>query len=184
MNFSISNLKVGIMKHSDDNNLITRTSFLEGIDEFLYFEDAESENIKAFRVTHGTAYSTGNSENALWKQAEINTCRDTIINDFCGMYFLSNRKRFLGAGNIVDRDALMKFMRKHVNKKLYILPSSVHELILIPDTDNVGPDVLSGFVKEVNANPLAIVPEDVLADTVYIASLEEGILRFQRWNQK
>ena len=47
----------------------------------------------------------------------------------------------------------------------YILPSSVHEMILIPlFTDDM--ESLSQMVKEVNATQLK--PEDVLSDHAYV----------------
>lgn len=56
---------------------------------------------------------------------------------------------------------------------LYILPSSIHELIAVPaygeESDN-----LAGIVKEVNRS--AVLPEDKLSDTVYRYCRAKGII--------
>ena len=47
----------------------------------------------------------------------------------------------------------------------YILPSSVHEVLLIPDKSDTGSEELEAMVRQINEAEVA--PEDRLSDTVY-----------------
>ena len=47
----------------------------------------------------------------------------------------------------------------------YILPSSIHEILIVPDNGKMGLSDLENMVKEVNATQVA--PADKLTDNVY-----------------
>lgn len=80
------------------------------------------------------------------------------------MYVLTNRNSQNGAACILYPDVLKEFAGR-VESDLYILPSSVHEVILIKDNDMHDPDALRNMVKEVNRTQ--VEPEEVLSDQVY-----------------
>lgn len=69
-----------------------------------------------------------------------------------------------GANSILRKDLLKEFALKK-NRNIYILPSSVHELILVPD--NIGHDVqdLKNMVYEINRTEVDL--QDRLSDSVY-----------------
>ena len=50
-------------------------------------------------------------------------------------------------------------------RSLYIIPSSIHELLIYPDFGDVSPAELSGYVKEVNRTQ--VQPQDRLSDHIY-----------------
>ena len=76
---------------------------------------------------------------------------------------LTNTNRTNGAGVILYPNVLKEFAEE-MGHDFYIIPSSIHETILLP---MLGDDweALSQMVKEVNATQLA--PEEVLSDHVY-----------------
>ncbi|MBR4759236.1 MAG: hypothetical protein IK078_03695, partial [Lachnospiraceae bacterium] len=78
------------------------------------------------------------------------------------MYVMSNRVRQNGAATMAYPDALADFAEK-VGKSLYIIPSSIHEVLLIPEAGHMGG--LNSMVQEVNRSELN--PKEVLADHVY-----------------
>ena len=80
------------------------------------------------------------------------------------MYVLSNSTRLYGAGAILYDDILKEFADKK-QSNLFILPSSVHEVIIIPDKDHITKTKLQGMVKEVNETQVA--EQEVLSDSVY-----------------
>ena len=80
------------------------------------------------------------------------------------MYVLTNESGQYGAACILYPEILEEFSRK-MECGLYILPSSVHEVILIMDKDIDNPDSLKEMVEDVNRTQLA--PEEVLSDQVY-----------------
>lgn len=101
----------------------------------------------------------------------------------CPMYMLSNRSKLNGSACLLYRDLLKNFADR-LNSDLYILPSSVHEVLIIPAASKTFSDMrgscgeaadasyraLSDMVKEVNATQLS--PEDILSDHVYYFSRE------------
>lgn len=81
------------------------------------------------------------------------------------IFVCSNTATFWGAGVILYDDVLKGVADSSEAKDLYIIPSSIHETLLIP---NRGMDVafLKQMVHEVNAT--AVAPEEVLSDSVYV----------------
>ena len=81
-----------------------------------------------------------------------------------GMYVLSNECKIFGAAAVLYKNVLKDFAGK-LEKDLYILPSSVHEVILVPVKEGITWEVLQDMVKEVNQTQVEDV--EVLSDTVY-----------------
>ncbi len=87
------------------------------------------------------------------------------------MYVLTNRNSQNGAACIRYPNVL-KECADRLGSDLYILPSSIHEVILIKDYGIDDADVLRNMVKDVNRTQLA--PEEVLSDQVYYYSRKRG----------
>lgn len=90
------------------------------------------------------------------------------------MYIMTLKGRYFGAACICYEEMLKSF-GKQCGKNFYILPSSIHELILIPDSGKEEPETLRRMVREVNAGYVA--PEERLSDNIYYFDLLEGRLR-------
>lgn len=86
------------------------------------------------------------------------------------MYVLSNQLRINGAACMLDMNLLRSFA-EDMDSDFYILPSSVHELILIPQRGVEDPYCLERMVKEVNISEVGVT--DVLSDHVYRFSREK-----------
>lgn len=80
------------------------------------------------------------------------------------MYVLSNRTRIHGAACILYPDILKDFAYV-VGKDLYVLPSSVHEVILLPADGTQDSGQLEEMVREINRTQ--VEEEEVLSDSVY-----------------
>lgn len=80
------------------------------------------------------------------------------------MYVLTNKKRIQGAAVVLYPEVL-----EHIADKLgtdfYIIPSSVHEVILMPDRADIDRNVMKDMIYDVNRTQLT--PEDVLSDSLY-----------------
>ncbi|MBQ9631866.1 MAG: hypothetical protein IJV04_02980 [Lachnospiraceae bacterium] len=80
------------------------------------------------------------------------------------MYVLTNRIRVHGAGCILY-DNLLSQLSREVDDDLYIIPSSIHEVLLIPRALADEEKVLNSMICEVNRTQ---VPHDeILSDHVY-----------------
>lgn len=96
-------------------------------------------------------------------KTEFSSSFDSSSKDF-PMYVLSNRSKLNGSGCILYKNLLSDFSRK-LNSDLYILPSSIHEVLIIPAKKAASAEELSDMVKEVNATQLS--NEEILSDHVY-----------------
>ena len=80
------------------------------------------------------------------------------------MYVLSNKSRVNGASCILYKDILKDFAMV-VDKDLYVLPSSIHEVILLPADGTQESEQLKEMVREINQSQ--VEKEEVLSDSVY-----------------
>ena len=84
------------------------------------------------------------------------------------MYVLSNNKGINGAGAILYPNVLQELASK-LNSDLYILPSSIHEVILMPARPRMSSRALREMVIDVNSTQVA--PEEVLSKEIYYYDL-------------
>lgn len=80
------------------------------------------------------------------------------------MFVLSNNCRIFGAACLFYPGVLRKFS-KEVEKDLFVLPSSIHEVLLIPDDGSFLIRELEALVKSVNSTQ--VEREEQLSDSVY-----------------
>lgn len=78
-------------------------------------------------------------------------------------YVLTNEYRNHGAVGMFRLDLLKKFADQ-IQRDFYILPSSVNEVILLPDYSNKSPDFLRSLVKKNNRD---YTSEEELSENVY-----------------
>ncbi len=93
-----------------------------------------------------------------------------------GLYVLSNKQRIFGARAMCRKDILKAFAEEF-GGNLYIIPSSVHELILTKDDGNIRADWIKEVVREINGTSYIIKPEEVLSDSVYYFDRETEEIR-------
>lgn len=88
------------------------------------------------------------------------------------MFVATTPDKTHGAGIIAYQD-FMDQAAERVGGDFFILPSSIHEVLLIPDNGFVGLEKLQDMVREVNAKEVA--PEEKLTDSVYHYDSKEKI---------
>ena len=94
---------------------------------------------------------------------------DQLANTFV----LSNEKRCFGAAAMIYPGVLAEVAEK-VEGNLLILPSSVHEVILMKESGTENLQELLCMVKEINRE--WVLEEEILSDQVYYYSREKGNL--------
>lgn len=92
------------------------------------------------------------------------------------LFVLSSKNHLYGASCILYQDLLYTLAQK-ADMDFYILPSSIHEVILIPTQDDRSFKELSAMVKEINQSEVS--PEDVLSNHAYYYSKEKNEITFQ-----
>ena len=80
------------------------------------------------------------------------------------MYVASVENSLNGAGVIAYPD-FMNQVAEQVGGDFFVLPSSVHEVLVIPDDGSIDRHDLESMVREVNASE--VLPKDQLSDNVY-----------------
>ena len=80
------------------------------------------------------------------------------------MLVLTNNKKQYGASCILYNEILDDIAGKE-DTNFYIIPSSIHEVIIVPDNNDMCPDVLGTMIHEVNTTH--VKTEEVLSDSLY-----------------
>lgn len=80
------------------------------------------------------------------------------------MWVLSNNRRVQGAVCMLYPGVLDEIAARWA-KSIYVLPSSIHEVILLVDAEGEGAEALKKMIAQVNSTQVA--PEEVLSDSLY-----------------
>lgn len=90
------------------------------------------------------------------------------------LYVLSNRRRINGVA-VLFYPELLRQLGETFGGDYYVIPSSIHEVLLLKENEEEDAGILNRMVRTVNEQQ--VLPEEVLADHVYLYSAEEGVLR-------
>lgn len=159
--------------------------------------DADAKKKASITVNDRLFNGWNITEEELWKTAIVNTAeKDKIVissmmdimnqmmeldevpideqvdEGAVSMYVVTNQKKINGAGAILYPDAL-KQLRDYLKADYYILPSSTHEIIAIPKSDDIDVKGLIEMVHEVNSTQVA--EDEILSDNIYC--YEDGELK-------
>lgn len=88
------------------------------------------------------------------------------------MYVATVPDKVHGAG-VLAYEEFMDKAAERAGGDFYILPSSIHEILIVPDNGEMDLKALEDMVKEVNATQVA--PQDKLTDSVYHYDSKEKI---------
>jgi hypothetical protein len=181
---------------------VPHTKFLDLALTFHCLVRSEAEGIGTIRITNEHIEQWGISCDELKDLAEENTKRlfppvirtmeeviedllysdeddDKVLDygaedeDIYPMYILTNQKGINGATCLIYEDVIKEFA-KLIKSDLYILPSSIHEIILIPREGSEDKERLQRMVIDINSSQVPI--EEVLSDRVYMYSLEKDAI--------
>lgn len=162
----------------------------------MYFKliETNDEGTATCRITNEIAEKLGLDEEGLFKKAAENTARllpakvCTLLEVLTGivseetftdddnlpMYVITNDRNTFGAVTLFY-DGVLAQLAEKMGCDLYILPSSVHEVMAI--SANQGkPNELIEMVKSINSSD--VLPEEVLSNSVYKYHRNTGSLTF------
>ena len=130
----------------------------------------------ALKNTPDLLHSKISSMAALFEKCGVNVDGEEVdLKDYVpsDMYVLTNESKLNGAACILYENVLYDFAQK-LGADLYILPSSVHEVILLPKLSMFEKDELVNMVKEVNTEGVAA--DEVLSYHVYEYNRTERLI--------
>lgn len=150
----------------------------------LAFEDGENKSF--WTVTKEMLKKWGVAEDELIRIAVANAAESDppiirpLVNVLCGLneeldelekegkgerfYFASTSDGVLGAKVILYPGFLAKAAEK-LGGSFYLIPSSIHEFLLLPDTGEVEAEVLTEMIRSINDTKVS--PEERLSDHPY-----------------
>lgn len=94
---------------------------------------------------------------------------DMFVGEKDPMYIISSTNGRYGASAVLDSKVLADFARRHGVSNLLLLPSSVHEVIIILDGDAFIVEAMVGVTAAVNRDE--VEPEEQLSDTPFLWTL-------------
>ena len=98
------------------------------------------------------------------------------------LYVVTNEEGFHGAAATFYPD-FMDQAAKEFGSNFFILPSSVHEVLFVPDDGSLQVDQLRDMVTDINASEVA--PADRLTDSVYHYDAAERIFELgEKWEAR
>lgn len=131
---------------------------------------------KLFHVAERNTFSKFTAESMEHKMARLmyGTESDDEIAG-ATMVVISNDENYRGASLMLDT-AHLKEVADIMCSDLYILPSSIHEVIVVPTDAGAYISDLESMVKEINESEVA--PEEVLGNTIYKFSREDMTITY------
>ena len=120
----------------------------------LYLKPIEEVLIEIFKET---CKIKGISEEEFMNELPLDEMSNSL-------FVLSNESRTFGAAYLCDQETLSYFAAT-INEGFYIIPSSIHELILIPESKVDDSGYLIEMVRTINEQE--VPAEDILSDNVY-----------------
>jgi len=81
-----------------------------------------------------------------------------------GVYVLTNENKMHGAAALLNEDVMDQVSNK-LGDNFYILPSSIHEVILLKNSNEFDPNYLINMVKDINRREIR--SDEKLSDNIY-----------------
>lgn len=81
------------------------------------------------------------------------------------MYVVSNPEKVYGATALLDSQTMENISERIGEDNFYVLPSSIHEILIIPESLAPSPEELSEMVRTVNQKEVSV--QDRLSDNAY-----------------
>jgi hypothetical protein len=142
-----------------------------------------NSHMKYWQITCGELYKDAKLNTPRLLPAEIKSMSE-VLSELSGgldgsredgipMYVLTNARKALGASCILY-DSMLKHCEEYLGSSYYLLPSSVHEVILIPAEAVADSGELAAMVRDINQTQ--VLRTEVLSDQIYFYRPESGQL--------
>lgn len=201
------NVEIVVQRHSDEDTIKKRYCDLDAVVKYK-INDCMSMRVTDQFVNN--ILGEGITVDEIWEHAEENTFNDDqftissiyeitikmlkakgapdeIIQEMMEqalggpqMYVVSNKGGVCGFTQIFNYKAMQKWMNANNIENIYVIPSSIHEAIIL-DADSPeiqDEEAFNSMINEVNHTQLA--PQDILSDHVYYMNVGTGVLSLAR----
>jgi len=182
--YVLANCRIGLIPTYKAGKMINRPSEFRGISEHVYYTVNAHNGAGSITVTDDVLDVIGLDANEVWLHAYENTLASSVIVDMIDvlpqqlgvsappteatpftMAIVSNEDTCSGAGCILNKAMLNEYAEHIGAKRLILIPSSIHEWIVIPYADDMNIDEINGVVRNVNST---IDTKDFLSNESFI----------------
>lgn len=161
---------------------VTFHCLIKDNDSHIYSIQLTDEHLRHWRINVKTITRWAVENTPRLFPVKINTMEEAIGGALEGspaggqsIYVITNDTGINGASCILYQNAV-KYLADTLEVNLFILPSSIHEVIVLPDNGRVDKNALAKMVSEVNSTQVS--EEDYLSDSIYYYNRnDEKILR-------
>ena len=198
-------LSVTLINGRDNRQMLSRMPHrqMEDLALILELKFPMEEGVGSIKVSHELAELWAVDTDTLFAQAQENSLKaeppslhrmeDTMLSLAFGrdaaenllenpapeevpsqLYVLSNMSKNKGAA-VLSYPGVLEKAEQLFPKGFYILPSSIHELLIVPKSPEIDPKELGEMVRAVNRAEVA--KEEQLSDRVYEYDREAGTIR-------
>lgn len=162
---------------------------LENTPQGMATMSVKSEHLKMWNISETELYNQANINITRLLPVKFMDMRQTIREIFDSedkkieedfennnneiMYILTNTEKNYGAASMIYPH-ILEMVGEIIHEDFYVLPSSVHEVIIVPKSKKIDEKEMNAMIVEINATQLE--PEDVLSDHAYLYSIKRNKL--------
>lgn len=185
--FILNSIYIGLQRAGSED-IVKRTCGLDGIESYLYIRGvADRQGSYSIKISESILQHADISADEAWARAEVNTFSETclesmakVMADMMGLdyseemdmdiplYVVSNTSKVKGASGILNKKLLSDFGKRYDTDKIIVMGSSIHEMLIVPYTEELSLDTFSEMVRDVNPT---VDPTERLTDRAYIINL-------------
>lgn len=169
--------QLGLQRKTNEPELVT-DEYLD-LELYVYVDLSEGFNLEegspySFKIYEHQLKSFNISKEELFDAAIKNTQKTICIKPFFDFLIASNESGFRGGVALFYTEILKKICEKYDFAGLYVIPSSIHDNILIPtdDENELDPFVLKTMINEVNHDASCLAETEILSDHPYYYDYE------------
>lgn len=164
----VARFRVGKAPDKESSFLITNQHC-----RYLHMLDDEIMDI-AHRNTENQKYRLQNLFQVTFSMLSDDELKETFDEEYSddGVMILTNSKGIDGA-NVITSPKILKEVSEQLNSSFYILPSSRHELIIVPDRCMIEPKYMTEMVRDINKT---LDAKDFLSDNIYHYNAQKKML--------
>lgn len=133
-------------------------------------------HLKMWNITHKTLYEDARVNTPRLLQPEFKSMGEVLqlpeeeLRDAPVLHVLTNEMHMNGAASVLY-EGMLEQCAGQFQESFFLLPSSIHEVILLPYARGIEVSKLRAIVRE--ANQTQVEPQEKLSDSVYFYSREE-----------
>ncbi len=139
------------------------------------------EQMEDMGLTESELFQQARQNTPAQLPAEFKSMQELMREDFpClvsregkDLYVLTNEKRRYGAAAILY-DGQLRDVGRQLEEDFYVIPSSVHETLIVPVSEAPEPESMRKIVREINGS--FVEDREVLSDDIYFYDRSEATL--------